>query len=213
MIDQITGNNLHFPGQHKGEVVKIVFRRSIFFLIAPYILNLILLLVTLFLSNFLVNNIALLRDPFFGAVLDFIITLIILFIFYTAFLTWTHYYLDAYIVTNQRVLTIDQIDFFHRKVSEADIGNVQDIEVVAKGFFSNIFNFGDVRIQTAGADQRTLFFDDIPYPYKAKDIILKFAEENRTVELHNAYTYDPNQKKSNPESTDTINTTETEIQL
>jgi uncharacterized membrane protein YdbT with pleckstrin-like domain len=123
-------------------------------------------------------------------------------------LTWTHYYLDAYIVTNQRVLTIDQIDFFHRKVSEADIGNVQDIEVVVKGFFSNILNFGDIRIQTAGADQKTLFFDNVPYPYKAKDIILKFAEANRTVELHNAYTYEPNKTDPNSQSQDNNNNTQ-----
>jgi uncharacterized membrane protein YdbT with pleckstrin-like domain len=197
MLDRITGQHLHFPGQHKDEEVKIVFRRAIFFLIMPYILNLILLAIVLIVSSILPNSITILQDPFFGAVFDFIITLIILFILYTAFLTWTHYYLDAYIVTNQRVLTIDQIDFFHRKVSEADIGNVQDIEVVAKGFFASILHFGDVRIQTAGADQKTLFFDNIPYPYKAKDIILKFAEANRTVELHNAYTYEPNKTESN----------------
>lgn len=200
MLDRATGKHLHFPGQHKGEEVKIVFRRSIFFLIMPYILNLILLGGVLILANFLPNNIIILQDPFIGAVFDFIITLIILFILFTAFLTWTHYYLDAYIVTNQRVLTIDQIDFFHRKVSEADIGNVQDIEVIAKGFFATTLNFGDVRIQTAGADQKTLFFDNIPYPYKAKDIILKFAEDNRKVELHNAYTYDPTKTDSNSKS-------------
>ena len=137
--------------------------------------------------------------------------MIILFILYTAFLTWTHYYLDAYIVTNQRILTIDQIDFFHRKVSEADIGNVQDIEVVAKGFFSNILHFGDVRIQTAGADQKTLFFDNIPYPYKAKDIILKFAEANRTVELHNAYTYEPNKTEPNQNTQENNNNTDNTI--
>ena len=184
MLDRITGNHIHFPGQHKDEEVKIVFRRSIFFLIMPYILNLVLLIILLVSAAILPNNITILQDPFIGAIFNFIITLIILFILFTAFLTWTHYYLDAYIVTNQRVLTIDQIDFFHRKVSEADIGNVQDIEVVVKGFFSNILNFGDIRIQTAGADQKTLFFDNVPYPYKAKDIILKFAEANRTVELH-----------------------------
>lgn len=200
MIDRITGKYLHFPGQHKGEEVKIVFRRSIFFLLAPYFLNLILLLGVIFISNFMVSSIQILQEPFINAVLDFVVSLVILFIFYTAFVTWTHYYLDAYIVTNQRVLTIDQIDFFHRKVSEADIGNVQDIEVVAKGLFSTTLNFGDVRVQTAGADQKVLFFDDIPYPYKAKDIILKFAEENRKIELHNAYTYDPNKKEPNPQS-------------
>jgi uncharacterized membrane protein YdbT with pleckstrin-like domain len=205
MIDRVTGKNLHFPGQHKGEEVKIVFRRSIFFLIAPYILNLILLVVALIIANVLPNNIPILQEDFIASIFDFIITLIIIFIFYTSFLTWTHYYLDAYIVTNQRVLTIDQIDFFHRKVSEADIGNVQDIEVVVQGFFSNTLNFGDVRIQTAGADQKTLFFDNIPYPYKAKDIILKFAEDNRKVELHNAYTYEPNQTESKSNIQNNIN--------
>jgi uncharacterized membrane protein YdbT with pleckstrin-like domain len=202
MLDRITGKHLHFPGQHKDEEVKIVFRRSMFFLIMPYILNLILLIILLVLSTILPNSIIILQDPFFASVFDFIITLIILFILFTAFLTWTHYYLDAYIVTNQRVLVIEQIDFFHRKVSEADIGNVQDIEVVAKGFFSNILHFGDVRIQTAGADQKTLFFDNIPYPYKAKDIILKFAEDNRKIELHNAYTYDPTKTDPNSQSQD-----------
>ena len=205
MLDRATGKNLHFPGQHKGEEVKIVFRRAIFFLIVPYLFNLILLVVTFILSYNLPNSIVMLQDPFIGAVFDFVITLIIIFIFYTSFVTWTHYYLDAYIVTNQRVLTIDQIDFFHRKVSEADIGNVQDIEVVVKGFFSNTLNFGDVRIQTAGADQKTLFFDDIPYPYKAKDIILKFAEDNRKVELHNAYTYEPNKTESKSNTSDNPN--------
>lgn len=197
MIDKVIGKNLHFPGQHKGEEVKIVFRRSMFFLIVPYILNIILLAGSLIIANVLPSSIPLLQEPFIAAVFDFIITLIIIFIFYTAFLTWTHYYLDAYIVTNQRVLTIDQIDFFHRKVSEADIGNVQDIEVVVQGFFANTLNFGDVRVQTAGADQRILFLDNIPYPYKAKDIILKFAEDNRKVELHNAYTYEPNKNETN----------------
>ena len=205
MIDKVTGKNLHFPGQHKGEEVKIVFRRSMFFLIAPYILNIILLAGSLILANVLPANIPILQEPFLAAVFDFIITLIIIFIFYTAFLTWTHYYLDAYIVTNQRVLTIDQIDFFHRKVSEADIGNVQDIEVVVQGFFANTLNFGDVRVQTAGADQRILFLDNIPYPYKAKDIILQFAEANRKVELHNAYTYDPNKTETNQNPKDNSN--------
>jgi uncharacterized membrane protein YdbT with pleckstrin-like domain len=206
MFDRVTGKNLHFKGQHQGEIVKIVFRRSIFLLIAPYIFSAILLLITFILSIYLPNIIPVLQEPFLTAVFDFVIMLIILFIFYTAFLTWTHYYLDAYIVTNQRVLTIDQIDFFHRKISEADIGNVQDIEVIVNGFFASILNFGDVRIQTAGADQRILFFDDVPYPYKAKDIILKFAEANRTVELHNAYTYDPNKKDPNKDSNDPDNT-------
>jgi uncharacterized membrane protein YdbT with pleckstrin-like domain len=205
MIDKVTGKNLHFPGQHKGEEVKIVFRRSMFFLIVPYILNIILLAGSLIIANVLPASIPILQEPFLAAVFDFIITLIIIFIFYTAFLTWTHYYLDAYIVTNQRVLTIDQIDFFHRKVSEADIGNVQDIEVVVQGFFANTLNFGDVRVQTAGADQRILFLDNIPYPYKAKDIILQFAEANRKVELHNAYTYEPNKTETNQNPKDSSN--------
>jgi len=205
MIDKVTGKNLHFPGQHKGEEVKIVFRRSMFFLIVPYILNIILLAGSLIIANVLPASIPILQEPFLAAVFNFIINLIIIFIFYTAFLTWTHYYLDAYIVTNQRVLTIDQIDFFHRKVSEADIGNVQDIEVVVQGFFANTLNFGDVRVQTAGADQRILFLDNIPYPYKAKDIILQFAEANRKVELHNAYTYEPNKTETNQNPKDSSN--------
>jgi len=197
MMDKISGHYLHFPGQHKDEQVKIIFRRSIFFLAINYVFTIIMASLAWCLSFVLPTNLAILQqNTILLPVFYFIITLIIIFIFYIAFLTWTHYYLDTYIITNQRILTIDQIDFFHRKVSEADIGNIQDIEVIVNGFFATLFNFGDVRIQTAGADQKTLFFNDVPYPYKAKDIILKFAEENRNADLHKIYTYDAKTKTS-----------------
>ncbi|MGA1048403.1 MAG: hypothetical protein ACO3UU_10345, partial [Minisyncoccia bacterium] len=68
MLDRITGNHIHFPGQHKDEEVKILFRRSIFFLIMPYILNLVLLIILLVSATILPNNITILQDPFIGAI-------------------------------------------------------------------------------------------------------------------------------------------------
>lgn len=196
MVDFIQNTKLRFPGQHSQEKVKVIFRRSVFFLILGYLFTIIAAGITWVVSIQLPASIIILQQGLYNQVFDFVILIILLLIFYTGFLTWVHYYLDVYIVTNQRVLTIDQVDFFNREVSEADIGNVQDVEVIVNGFFATVFNFGDVRIQTAGADSRTLFFNDIPYPYKAKDLILQFAEQNRQVELHQAYTYDPNTIKS-----------------
>lgn len=191
MVDRVKNPDVHFPGQHKKEQVKVVYRRHIFFLIIGYLYTLVMSGVALWLYFYLPSVVPFLGSGLAAQVYDLVLLFVILFIFYTIFLTWTHYYLDAYIVSNERLLSIDQVDFFHREVSEADIGNVQDIEVTVKGFFATLIGFGDVRVQTAGADPRTLFLNDITDPYEAKNLILKLSEKNRKRELHDAYTYRP----------------------
>ncbi len=195
MIHRVENAQIHFNGQKREEKIYVVLRRHIFFLVIGYLFTLVKSIMALYLYFFLPRTLPFLAEGIVGQFYDLGVLLIALFILYTMFLTWVHYYLDSYIVTSERVLSIDQIDFFHRRIAEADIGNVQDVKVRVNGFFATLIKFGGVRIQTAGADSSTLWLKDVPQPYETKDLILKLSEKNRKLDLHRAYTYKPPEPK------------------
>ncbi len=63
------------------------------------------------------------------------------------FISW---YWNAFIITSQRVIDIDQRGFLSRTVSEATYDKIQDISFSIKGFCGTICNFGIINLQTAG---------------------------------------------------------------
>jgi hypothetical protein len=66
------------------------------------------------------------------------------------YFTWYRYQNDLWVVTNQRIFDSLRRHWFHHRMSSADLVDVEDINVVRHGVLHTIFNFGDVRCQTAG---------------------------------------------------------------
>lgn len=66
---------------------------------------------------------------------------------------WTDYYLDVWILTDKRLIDVEQRGLFHRKVSSLDLRNIQDIKIETKGLIATFLKFGDIHVQTAGADR------------------------------------------------------------
>lgn len=54
-----------------------------------------------------------------------------------------------FVITNTRVIGIEQKSFLDRTVSECSLGQVQEVNSATKWFFANILNYGTVNIQTA----------------------------------------------------------------
>ncbi|MFA5359985.1 MAG: PH domain-containing protein [Patescibacteria group bacterium] len=104
----------------------------------------------------------------------------ILFIWLFGFFTFIDYYLDIWIITNQRIIDVRQEGFFSRTVSELKIAKIQDVTSELKGFFQFIFRYGDVHVQTAAETQRFIFMQ-IPKPEQVRDIIIKLVEENKKI--------------------------------
>lgn len=87
------------------------------------------------------------------------------------FLFWMDYYLDMWIVTDRRLIDVEQIGLFHREISEIPLSRVQDVTLQIHGVIETVLRFGTIRIQTAG--EREFFIRDAPHLYKIKDAILK----------------------------------------
>jgi hypothetical protein len=110
----------------------------------------------------------------------------LLFLWIIAFIQWTDYYLDMWILTNKRLVDIEQISLFHREVSSLRLEKIQDVKVHIQGFLDTMLKMGTVYVQTAGVEQefRIPFADN---PLLIKQIIMKAytetAEKIKTVRI------------------------------
>ncbi len=85
------------------------------------------------------------------------------------------YYLDVDIVTNERVVDIEQNGFFHRTISELYLEQVEDVTAEVKGVLPTLFNFGNIYIQTAG-ERENFVFKSVPRPYETAKMIIDLHE-------------------------------------
>jgi hypothetical protein len=92
-----------------------------------------------------------------------------------AFLVGVFYYLHLQIITDMRMVDVDQISLFRRNVSEIFIENVEEPTSRAHGFLATVFDYGDVTVQTSGA-QIEFVFERVPYPEAIKKLILDLYE-------------------------------------
>ncbi len=94
------------------------------------------------------------------------------------FTQFVDYYLDNWIVTNDRILNIEQHALFGRTMSELDLYNIQYVTSEIKGILPTLFNYGSVHVQTAGEITRFVF-ESVPNPHEIRNRLLDLAEDDR----------------------------------
>lgn len=94
------------------------------------------------------------------------------------FVNFVDFYLDLWIVTNDRVLNIEQRGLFSRTVSELDLSQVQDVTSEQHGIFAWVFGYGKVYIQTA-AERERFIFEQVPNPEEIRKNMLALVEADR----------------------------------
>lgn len=97
------------------------------------------------------------------------------------------YYLDVWIVTNERVIDSEQKQLFSRVIAEHKISKIQDVATEVHGILPTFLNYGDVFIQTA-AETKRFIFKQVPNPLEVKRTITALCEHpaEETPEQNNA---------------------------
>lgn len=93
------------------------------------------------------------------------------------FIEWTDYYLDIWIITNKRIIDVEQKGFFHREVTSFNYNQIQDITVETRGILETFLKFGTLHIQTAGHN-RDIIIKDAHYPEEARSLILSLQQKS-----------------------------------
>ena len=86
---------------------------------------------------------------------------------------WMDYYLDALVITDKRILNVNQTGLFRHVVSEFRLEKVQDVTIEVPNFLGTAFHFGNIRIHTAGEVSFSIM--EVPNPHEARDLILKYS--------------------------------------
>lgn len=95
------------------------------------------------------------------------------------FLTlFVDYFLDVWVVTNERIIDIRQEGIFSRTVAETRFYLVQDVTSERKGVFQTIFNYGNVYVQTA-AEKGRFVFENVPNPFSIAQKIMTLVEKDK----------------------------------
>ena len=102
----------------------------------------------------------------------------------SAFTVWTQYYLDLWIITDRRIIAVDQIGFFKRNVAIFRLERLQDIEFNVSGLIQTFFNFGTLSAQTAGHMEANFTSPGMPNPDQLQATIQK-AMDARLTDLNN----------------------------
>ncbi len=88
------------------------------------------------------------------------------------FIIWTDYYLDVLIVTDKRIIDIEQRGFFKREVSTVRLESIEDITINVSGVVATFLDYGTLKLQTA-AENREFIINDIPHPNQVKSTIFE----------------------------------------
>lgn len=106
---------------------------------------------------------------------------IVFWMFFSMFLyiEWLNHELDLYIVTNNRIIWVEQISWMNRTTREYNLWQVQEVSSKTKGILANIFNYWTLSIQTAWANTNNLDMDFCPDSIKQARVVLNIVDDYR----------------------------------
>ena len=167
--------NSHMAQVDPDEVKLCEVGKHPFGIIILYIQALIGVIGSLALAFFLLPSVVENTDAAFNIALTF--ALIVMVLTAVIVLVATYVYRQSrFIVTDRNITQILQRGLFNRQVSQLNLVNVEDVTSINKGFFSTIFGYGEINIETAG-EQANFKFTYCPRPGYYAKIILEAREK------------------------------------
>ena len=115
--------------------------------------------------------------PGYLAFMSFASILWLLLVWLALAVIWTDYYLDLWIVTDKRIISVDQISLFNRKVTTLSHERIQEIIVKEENFVQAFFKYGTLDIETASPTDGDATMEGIPQPEHVRAMILAQSEK------------------------------------
>lgn len=160
--------NVVFENQEENEEIVLLVRRDLITNLPWVLFAIFLILIPPLISIF-----SSLFSPFF--VLSPNVQLVAVLFYYlivigfiiTQFVLW---YFNIGLVTTKRIIDFDVSGILFKEVSETKLNLVEDVTYSQVGAIRSVFNYGDVKIQTAGNNEN-FEFDRAPEPARIVRII------------------------------------------
>lgn len=174
----------HLPNARPGEHVVLFLRRHWIDVLRVFVFTTFLLVIPLFIGGILVFvNAPILSHAVFGPTLLSFLGAYLLIVLIVTITEITDYWLDVWIVTNERIINSEQHGLFNRVVSEVHLNQIQDITSEQRGLIGTFLTFGNVYAQTA-AERERFTFKNIDNPDTVKIHIGELITTCKTTHHH-----------------------------
>ena len=153
-----------FKGQHPDEEIEEIKKNHPFVMFWPGLKVVVLLAIPVLILIF------------WGAsslfsLATFICVLVAVAIFSVSYYEYSS---SVFILTNQRVMNLEQKGFFKRKITETGLEKIQDVASDMNGMIKTSLNFGDLIVRTAGVTKgEEIVAKNISNPYDLQQKIIK----------------------------------------
>ncbi len=165
-----------FPSQLDDEKIYLVVREHWFLLLLKYLIVIFLFGALIAFQTYAPGAVPALFTGIVGNVVTLVSQIYVIALVAATFLVWVLYYLNIQIITNIRIVDVDQGGLFRRRISELHIDKIEDVTSEISGILANVFQYGNVSVQTAGTVERFEFYR-IPSPDQVERLILDLYEK------------------------------------
>jgi len=100
-----------------------------------------------------------------------------------AFEKFLEWFFNVQVITDERIFDVDFVNLVYREIAEANIDEIQEVNVKMGSVVRTIFNYGDILVQTA-SEVPNLDFEAVPDPDRVAKILreLRVEEEQEKIE-------------------------------
>lgn len=171
-------HDIDFPGRQADEKIVIVLHRH-WFIFVRHVLTLLVLAAAPLLVGAIwmrIGSFELVTDSLSYILVVMAGCLYYLFMLILLFGYWLDYYLDVFIITDKRIVDIEQSGLFGRTVAEERLYRIQDVTSDAQGIMATALRYGNVYVQTAGKTERFIF-ENVPHPERVSRTILELTDK------------------------------------
>lgn len=169
---------IDFPGRYYDEEVVLLCRRTnIPFLFVIFVVVLLFPLPLLLLwTSSSVLRVDLLQNDANSILFVMGATIYYIILGTVALRNWIDYYFDVTVITDRRIVDVDQKGLFHRYTSETNLEDVMECVVRQHGILQSIFNYGTVDVKTA-VSTKHIEMHDVIDPVKVSNTITSTRDQ------------------------------------
>ncbi len=153
-----------FHGQRPHEEVLLIVRRHPFVLLKPFIIS----------ALFVLLPFAILIFFPVGYVLSISVIMCLILAIVVSFTAWHQWRSTLLLLTNERVVFLEQKSILKREFVECGLGTIQQVSHTVQGLLGTTMGYGTITIATGGISG-IIKIPDIPDPYEIQQEIQRAA--------------------------------------
>jgi uncharacterized membrane protein YdbT with pleckstrin-like domain len=146
----------------EGEKVYFTIRKNLVRLVKP---------IFKFALLFFISILAIIFSP--NDIITLVAAVVLLFSVSYAFYYFLLWFYDVYIITNKRVIAVQQKGLFSKEFAEIELDKIKDVSYSIKGVFATLFRFGNVKIKGEDID---LELESLSDPDEAQEMLKKLSQ-------------------------------------